>query len=453
MAMGRAKVLWDFTDPKQSLDTYLAVPLAAPPNTNDSKGAKPFMDKAIAYDKAATKPKDGDNCHLDRGGKRTSASGPPIFHGSDGGTQNFPFTVNKGTPRYWGCFANFEKSGADEGRAGAIFRPARMAGDNYSITAYLDLTFSLDTADEKPSGALKEVKVGDFEIWRLINLVAQFKKGPQTTGVMPTFAEYYADAFIEVKDDRGSVTDMAKADYDTAFTAAFAVAGGNALVRKYGIAPGGQWDAPVPTGAASPPAASPSTWIATFLPFNLFKNAVSTGEGKTGAALQTLLNNNHCGVAADHADQIQSLCISIAQQMCRPKCTKEGITVLQFFGTNNTEGLSTFPLNGLAISSTSAAGRNKAGFLLCQTDAQAAQTPAHEIGHLMFLPHSPRIKAADGTLIDSGGGITPDFHDVKNRNCLMSYARPRPGFCGLCLIRLRGWKGDEFDRNGPKTTK
>jgi hypothetical protein len=70
----------------------------------------------------------------------------------------------------------------------------------------------------------------------------------------------------------------------------------------------------------------------------------------------------------------------------------------------------------------------------------------------MFLPHSPRLKA-DGTLIDSGGGITPDFHDGANRNCLMSYARPRPGFCGLCLLRLRGWKGDEFDKNGPKKTK
>ena len=57
-----------------------------------------------------------------------------------------------------------------------------MAGDNYSITAYLDIPFALDTADDKPTGALKEVKVGDFEIWRLVHLVEHFKKGPQTTG-------------------------------------------------------------------------------------------------------------------------------------------------------------------------------------------------------------------------------------------------------------------------------
>jgi hypothetical protein len=245
---------------------------------------------------------------------------------------------------------------------------------------------------------------------------------------------------------------MAKADYDTAFTAAFAAAGGRAIVKKYGLAPGSQWDAPEPTGATPPPAPSPSVWIATFLPYDQFKSAVSAGESKTGAALTSLLKTNKCGDEAGYADQIQNLCISIAQQMCRPKATKDGITVLQFGGTNNLEGLSTFPLNGLAISQTSDADRPKAGFLLCQTNAQAAQTPAHEIGHLLFLPHAPRIK--DGKVYENAKeGITPDFHDAANRNCIMSYARPRPGFCGLCLLRLRGWKGDEFDQNGPKKTK
>lgn len=451
MAMGRAKVLWDFTDPKQSLDTYLATPLAPPPDTNKSDGAKPFIDKALAYDTAATRPKNGDNCHFDRGGKRLSTSGPPIFQGSDGFTQNYPFKVSKGNIRFWGCFADFQKSGTDEGRAGAIFRPARQAGDNYSITAYLDLTFSLDTADDTPAGAVRQVKVGDFEIWRRINLVEHFKKGAQTTGAMPTFAEYYADALIEVKDDRGSVKDMTKAEYDAAFTAAFAAAGGNALVRKYGLAPGSQWDAPVPTGGP-PPAASPTPWILTALPYTLFKNAVSAGERKTGSSLQTLLTANNCGDTKSHADRVQDLAIGIAQQIIRAKATKEGITVVQFGGTNNLEGLSSSGLNGMAIGQTSEARRAKAAFLLCQTDAQAAQTPAHEIGHLMFLPHSPRLK--DGTVyLNPKEGITPDFHDGTNMNCLMSYARPRPGFCGLCLLRLRGWKGDQFDKNGPKTAK
>jgi Putative peptidoglycan binding domain len=449
-AMGRAKVLWDFTDPKQSLDTYLAVALTAPPAVNQSKGAKPFIDKALNYDKAATKPKDGDNCHLDRGGKRTSASGPPIFQGADDSTQNFPFKVNKGNTRFWGCFAQFEKSGADEGRAGAIFRPSRMAGDNYSITAYLDIPFALDTTDEKPKGALKEVKVGDFEIWRLINLVEHFKKGSQTTGTMPSLAEYYADAFIEIKDDRGSVKDLTQAQYDAMFTAGFALAGGNALIRKYGLAPGSQWDAPVP--ATPPPARTPTTWIATFLPYNAFKAAVSAGEHKTGAALTALLTSNGVETSAKYNTRQNTLAKSTGDEMCRAKSTKDGITVLQFVGTTNLEGTLGSTLNGRAVSQNGAANRSKGGFLLCQTDAGTEQTPAHEIGHLLFLPHAPSLDHHGNKRTDDIGQV-PDFHDGANWNCVMSYTRPRPGFCGLCLIRLRGWKGDQFDKNGPKTTK
>jgi len=191
-----------------------------------------------------------------------------------------------------------------------------------------------------------------------------------------------------------------------------------------------------------------------FLPHTQFKTAVSAGEGKTGSALTSLLTSNGVETSAKYADKVQNLCIAIAQEMGRRVSTKEGITVIQFNGTSNLESQASFPLNGLAVSKTTTAQRNMSAFLLCQTNAQAAQTPAHEIGHLTFLPHSPRIDAANPpAVISTGGGITKDFHDKENRNCLMSYARPRPGFCGLCLLRLRGWKGDEFDENGPKTTK
>lgn len=445
VAMGRAKVLWDHTDPAQSRTTYQATVLTPPPPTSNSKGAKPFVDKALKYDMTAGRPKDGDNCHLDRGGKRVSSSGPPIFHGADGGTQNFPFTVNKGGTRFWGCFANFEKGGKDEGRAGAIFRPSRMAGDNYSITAYLDLTFSLDKDDVKPTGALREVKVGDFEIWRLVNKAQHFKKGAQTTGAMPGITQYYQDAYIEIKDDTGGTpTNLTKATYNTEFKTAFDAIGGSfPLLHQYGLVPGDQWDAPVPPSTTL----TPSSWVATFRPFAAFRAAVSAGTHKTGAALTSLLTSNKCQNPGKHAEQVKLYAKLTGHQMTKNRSTKDGITVLQFKGLSNLDSLANGLLLGRAVGNT----RSRSGFLLVYT--HAAQTPAHEIGHLLFLPHAPRINKADGTLINSGGGITPNFHDKDNRNCLMSYARPRPGFCGLCLLRLRGWKGDEFDQNGPKTNK
>jgi hypothetical protein len=445
-AMGKARVLWDFTDPAQTLTTYLATAFTPPPATSNSKGAKPFVDKAIAFKKAASKPKDGDNAHMDHGGKRGgSASVPLVFQAADSGVQNFPFKVARGGTRFWASFGEFEKSGADEGKAGAVFRPSRMAGDNYSVTAYLDIPFKLDKTDEKPSGAEREVKVGDFETWREVTLAEHFKKGSQTTGTMPTFAEYYADAYVEVKNESGGVKDMTKAEYDAAFTTAFAAAGGNALLRKYGLAPGGQWDSQPP-----PAAASPTSFIATFLPFNQFRAAVSAGESVTGAALQTLLNTNSCGDPAKHGKQAELLAKAIGDELVRAKSTKDGITVVQFTGVTNLDVVAGTGLLGRAVSQTAEARRARGGFMLVSTVAGAAQTPAHEIGHLMFLPHAPRIDASDGSVISTGGGITKDFHDKDNRNCLMSYARPRPGFCGLCLIRLRGWKGDAFDENGPK---
>ncbi len=446
-AMGRARVLWDYEDPPQTQPAYQATKLDPPPATNKSAGAKPFVDKALKYDKTATRPKNGDNCHKDRGGKRDSAAGQKVFEAADADVEKFPFSVEAGKTRWWGYFSKFEKAGDEEGRSGAIFRPARMAGDSYKVTAYLDLPEGLDVAADKPTGALKEVKVGEFEVWRLIYLAEHFKKGPQTTGAMPGIAQYYSDAFIEVEDKTGGVKDLTKAQYDALFTSGFAVAGGNALVRKYGLAPGGQWDAAVP-----PAAAAATAWIGTFLPYAQFRAAVSAGEGVTGAALQALLNTNNVGDANAHADRVNTLAKSVGDEMVRIQSTKEGITVLQFNGVSNLEPLLSGVLNGRAVSHKAEANRDKSGFLLTRTGAGTEQTPAHEIGHLTFLPHAPRLKA-DGTVINSGGGITPDFHDKANMNCVMSYARPRPGFCGLCILRLRGWKGSEFDRNGPKTTK
>ena len=46
----------------------------------------------------------------------------------------------------------------------------------------------------------------------------------------------------------------------------------------------------------------------------------------------------------------------------------------------------------------------------------------------MFLPHAP-----------TAGGFIRDRHDETDGNCMMSYSRPRPSFCGLCQLRLRGW--------------
>ena len=66
VALGKAKFLWDWEDPDETI-TQTGFP-------------KNFIEAAIDYYKATTGPK-GDNCHLDRGGKRaaTGGSADPVF--------------------------------------------------------------------------------------------------------------------------------------------------------------------------------------------------------------------------------------------------------------------------------------------------------------------------------------------------------------------------------------
>jgi hypothetical protein len=285
------------------------------------------------------------------------------------------------------------------------------------------------------------VALGDYEVWRQVNMPAHFRKNSSVTGVMATFAEYFLDAFVEVKDDRGGVQDLDKAWYDTEMTAAIASVTGYPLLKKYALRAVSHFDG---GGASGTP------WIAAFHPYNTFKNNVKTGEGLSNAELTTLLTNQKMETQGKYVRMTSFYGSDLGAVLCKKKVTKDGLTIMQFEQCSEQEALTGISsLNGMAVFTR----LKQTGFLLTRTVASAAQTPAHEIGHCMFIPHAPRLDVTSAGARDeitSGGGITPDFHDGKNWNCLMSYNRPRPGFCGLCLLRLRGYNGAKFDKNGPK---
>jgi len=434
-AMGRARVLWDFTDPAQSRSSYLAVAYAPPPNTSQSWGAKPFIDRALAYQRANTRPVDGDNAHEDRGGKRRNAAGgDPVLAPADDKLTAFPYTIKAGAKRWWAALSTFQKGGAEEAQAGVVFRPSRMAGDNYKLKAYLDLEEKLDVEDAAPKDAAKEAEIGTFETWRELTLVKFYKKCASITGVMPGFTSHYEDAFIEVNDVSGAPVVLSKDEYDTLFTGALTKASGKGLIKKYGLEP-------LPSQYGAPE----TTWVATFRAYDAFKTEAMSGEGKDEAELGLLLTAQGLASQDAYFVAVGGYAESIGRAMCNAVTKDEGITVLHFdYSSNHTRHCST-TTNGEACGKE----RTKCGFALYQTGAGAAETPPHEIGHNLFLPHSPRVK--DGAVLLAGGGITPKRHDGRNRNCLMSYARPRAGFCGLCLLRLRGWNPDQFNENGPVT--
>jgi len=456
-ALGNARVLWDYADAARSRSVYL------------STGALAFIDRARAYDLAAGRPAQGDNAHVDRGGKRAAAAGsPPVFSAAEGKVSDFPYTVAAGATRWWGAFSAVEKSGEREGRSGVVFRPARQAGDNYQLTAYLDLAEALDTEAAVPQGAFRQQVVGEFEVWRRITLQAHWRKCPQITAPLPSVTDYYADAYMEVDNRIAGVQSYAKADYDAAFATALGAVSAAVvptLMRQHSLAPGSQYDTPRPAdsfggrvlqfldgawhavaSALGGAGRTPTTWVATFRSYADFRDTVKSANGWTNAQRDAALTNLGVTTEAEYVDRCTDLAMEVATEMCKAKSVADGVTILQFDWTHSLEEpAGGGRLNGNAVFKT----RSVSGFAIYNP---RQDTTGHEIGHNLFLPHSPRLRS-DGTTINSGGGITPDSHDGADMNCLMSYARPRPGFCGLCCLRLGGWDKTAFNRSGPTVAK
>ena len=58
----------------------------------------------------------------------------------------------------------------------------------------------------------------------------------------------------------------------------------------------------------------------------------------------------------------------------------------------------------------------------------------HEVGHAIYLPHAPEVdpKYSDAERVKEGCHI-------KGDTCLMNYDPRSEHFCGMCMLRLRGW--------------
>jgi hypothetical protein len=127
----------------------------------------------------------------------------------------------------------------------------------------------------------------------------------------------------------------------------------------------------------------------------------------------------------------------------------DGITVIHFNhfhsvvpqATANGFGVST--LNGMAYDSPDHK-RERCAFALWEN---LVASFVHEIGHHLFLPHSPFPAASPP------GGSAQSRHDVVDNNCIMSYDPSRTEFCGLCQLRLRGWSATALDMTGAKNKK
>lgn len=445
-ALGLVKFMWNWTDRPEST-SWIHV------------GARAFLNATLDCYKSSTLPR-GDNCHMDHGGKRGSTT-KKVFPNQTGYAaqatlrrSGFPFKVEAGRRRTWAAFSTGWGKGALAGMTGAVFQPSRMAGDSYVVSCYLahekrpDGSPVLDTTIRATiDAATIKAETGPFQVWREVHMRQYLKKKSTLTDFSATtFQGYYRQAYVlMVKKWSGGATAMTEADYNAKIAAGFA-----ALPNWYS-----QMMEPPTAGAGAVNQYTVGTGAVTFRTFAEWKAAVMANPGTAPAGPWTdaQFTTWATGVGMHTANAYHGKCKALAKKIVETAAglwlhASPGANFFQFLGLHNHENApGGQSLNGWGMT-LAVAGRTKASFAVC-ADASAytgtgnsiEQTTAHEIGHTCFLPHD-----VNGATVP--GGAQAAFHDVAFNHCTMSYnwAAGERKFCGLCMLRLRGWS--RIDRRG-----
>lgn len=456
VALGKVKFLWDWEDPDESVAGMQHQPK---PRAFIEDAIKYYNDGTDATRSAAdhTYPK-GDNCHVDRGGKRGPAA-KPVFPPQAGyvpkttlDAGKFPFKVEASAERKWSSLSHAWTSGSAKGKTGIIFQPSRMAGDDYKVTVYLAYEKSakdklaLNIKDEPLVAApVLKKETGKFQVWRELHLVRYIRKkstiGDFIGSNLAIFRGNYNESYVEIENKilPADNYEVPVAGYNGLATARLTGAGDALLTLAFD------------------PLADHTSVASTFLmrAHDEFKTAVEANLVATGstpatlaADLNTWLVTNAVQTPVKYCNKLNLLLNAPAKALVNDLNTlagaRNGITVIQFqfldsnrAALDGTAGLST--LNGSAVD-VPGASRNKCCFILWNP---MADTFVHEIGHHLFLPHfgpKPDVFQAD-------------FHDSADLACIMSYNRPRPTFCGFCQLRMRGWDQTKLDPTSANNKK
>ena len=193
LALGKLKFLWDWVD------------RAAPSAAIGDASIQSWIDDSRDYKAAATADSPaGENCHVDRGGKRglgaktcfpqqtgkPPAANLPVHNGSD---QMFPFKVEPlngvASPfatRKWAAYSYSWASGILAGKTGVLFQPSRMAGDGYELNVYLayDTDAEMETATPANIAAGLHKATGTFQIWRELAIIKHWRMKTNRVNLM-----------------------------------------------------------------------------------------------------------------------------------------------------------------------------------------------------------------------------------------------------------------------------
>ena len=454
-ALGRMRLLWDWER---------TAPAPAAPVVYPYATAQHFVDTTSNYHSATTLPT-GASCHFERGGKRGN-SDRRVLDQQDGTSpgdgvpdRQFPFRVERCKNRMSAVFSYPWGSGALAGKTGVLLHPAPMAGERYTLKVFLasrskpGAIDALDTAGAFPAAPEIARSTSDIEFWRKIHFLRHCRKNVHVTPPITAAAvqNHFVPAFMEV-DFSGVLTDQMDGPTYNATVAGY-------FAQKDWWA-GLTVDPAVDQQATSDNAVNYRTWgdwktQVTSHPnslgwTNLQLNAWSQGISDSKGGVDPFNNPiTYFQLLVDWSNEIIGL---ISEKYFT---AKDGVHIFHFGLPTNHPAPGGY-YGGMAAQFASST-RNRCGIWLCCNGPGFGgggdtmdQLVAHEIGHQLFLPHSISVNPTHDPVGSHDISVEATAGGQQAQEiCIMSYNKHTArGYCGLCLLRLRGWSKMQTDQSG-----
>lgn len=435
-AWGRWKLQWDWKPADPPVDPSAAI-------VDESGKAQQYMEWAQGQCDAVAP---GGNCPAALGGK---SGKHPVFARPAGGTGSF----SAGKHRTWAAMTAPADGGEAARDVSVWFAPSHLPGDSYQLALRLGSAGVLDTPAEPAPGVLS-TRTGTLVIWRRLRVVRYFRRGDGPSIDFDAVQKQLDPAFVELAGKDTSIAPLDEAAYKKAMQGAYDQVLGDLAGSAWAIRRAMNRD------TCTDDTGGRATRVQ---PYHEFSTATLDAPAFDPAAWETLVASARkrepglfvagSGVDDEVTDDERAygvFCISIVALMLRIACARlrpddHGITVVQFPGLNVASdrlGRRALKGNGALLPATTPEDRGR-GLLLMFSEPKdmykehsMAHSVAHEVGHLLFLSHAPFPEDAPPT------GAEASEHDPADPNCTMGYnppGAPPKHFCGVCLLRLRGW--------------
>lgn len=375
-------------------------------------------------------PPFGFNCPENKGGKipadvlgslvaQGAVPGFPHEAGTEARPNNFSVTVNTD----------------DQGKAGIIFLPSRMAGDCYKIKVHV----LVDGREAQPSEMQSS---GLLTVWRGLR-VARIIIKPTAAGFAGVPALLPANAAIA-----GALGTISLNRMRTEYAKAFHILESDHRARSpITMSAAGYRDA---IAFAKRGAANPIGWNLDALvkddiasPYLIWLDSdTNYNAARSGAPALDLTNANTWSDISDLIDSLLDRFMTYWNGGALPGVTVIRSEIGDSYSYWNNPNIPGFGTRNPWIATTSGVALRRRGCYVWYSDSTyqnnmsygLTENTMHEMGHVLYLRHH----WTGGALGSEAGGFSAN-HDNQDW-CLMGYlALTTNDYCGKCLLKLRGW--------------